>query len=322
MTIDADDRRARVLAALVSAGGAGASGQALADALGCSRAAIHRHVETLRRSGIGIDGAHEGYRLAEGADPIAPSLVETELQAPIAGPVRWSSVTGSSNDDAVAAARAGAAEGLVIGTDFQESGRGRRGRPWVTRPGDALLFSVVLRPQVPAAEAGVLPIVAAVAVADALGDGARIVWPNDIVVAGRKVCGVLCEMSVDESGTDWVVVGVGVNISGAPEIEDARWTPGSLAEAGDSRGRAEVLVAMLRSLSARYREWRDAGPGAALAAFAERDLLRGRGVTIRAGDTESSGTAAGLDELGRLRLITAAGEVTVGAGEVTRVERD
>jgi BirA family biotin operon repressor/biotin-[acetyl-CoA-carboxylase] ligase len=321
VTTDAEVRREKVLAALVSAGGARVSGQALAQELGCSRAAIHRHVETLRRAGIGIDGVHEGYRLSPMSDPIAPSLVQAALDPPIAGPVRWTTTTGSTNDDAVAAARSGAPEGLVIGTDFQEAGRGRRGRPWITLPGDALLFSILLRPRVPAADAGVLPIVAAVAVADAVGDSARIVWPNDILVDERKVCGVLCEMAADESGTAWVVVGVGANVRGAPDLDDPRWEAGSLADAGDSRRRGEALVAMLRSLASRYAEWRDEGPGATLAAFAERDLLRGRGVTVRAGDRETVGTASGLDELGRLRVITLSGEVAVGAGEVTRVER-
>ena len=230
MSSDTDERREQVLEALVTAGADGVSGQLIAEQLGCSRAAIHRHVETLRRHGVAIEGVHEGYRLAATADPIVPRLVQVQLSAPIAGPVRWSPTTASTNDDAVAQARAGALEGLVIGTDFQTRGRGRRGREWRSEPGDAVLCSVLLRPPVSPADVGVLPIIAAVSVAEALGDDAGIIWPNDIVIDDRKVCGILCELSADESGVAWVVVGMGINVRGVPELADARWQPGALAD--------------------------------------------------------------------------------------------
>jgi BirA family biotin operon repressor/biotin-[acetyl-CoA-carboxylase] ligase len=321
MGTEIDERRERVLEALAGAGEHEISGQALADELGCSRAAIHRHVEALRRTGLAIDGVHDGYRLAPGADPIAPRLVHARLVAPILGPVTWCSRTGSTNDDAVAAARAGAAEGLVVGTDFQESGRGRRGREWHADPGAALLFSVVLRPQLPTADVGVLPIVAAVAVAEAIGERAGIVWPNDILVDDRKVCGILCELSADETGVAWVVVGIGVNVRSAPHVEDGRWEAGAVADRTPSMRRADLLVDILRGLAKRYRQWLAEGPGPVLAAFAARDLLRDSGLTVRTGERDASGTANGVDEFGRLRLTTAAGEIAVGSGEVTRVER-
>lgn len=318
MSTDADERREQVLEALVTAGSDGASGQAIAERLGCSRAAIHRHVETLRRHGIAIDGVHEGYRLAPEADPIVPRLVEAQLSSPIAGPVRWSPTTASTNDDAVAQARAGAPQGLVIGADFQTSGRGRRGREWRSEPGEAVLCSVLLRPPVSPADVGVLPIITAVSVAESLGDGAGIIWPNDIVIDGRKVCGILCELSGDESGVAWVVVGMGINVRGAPRLTDARWQTGALTDTGTLPSRMPVLVQVLTTLSRRYAEWLTDGPAAVLTAFAERDLLHGSGITIQTGDRETSGTASGLDEQGRLRVMTAAGEVVAGAGEVTR----
>ena len=182
MPTDADTRRSQVLEMLVAAGSTGLSGQAIADRLGCSRAAVHRHVETLRREGLEILGVHEGYRLGPSADPVVPALVERHLDPPLAGPVRWTNRTGSTNDDLATAARAGAGEGLVIGADVQTAGRGRRGRAWVTEPGDALLFSVLLRPQLAPADAGLLPIVVAVAAAEAIGDvtSAAVDRPTDL----------------------------------------------------------------------------------------------------------------------------------------------
>ena len=137
----------------------------------------------------------------------------------------WLAETGSTNDDAIERARAGAPEGLVVGADRQRAGRGRRGRSWLAAAGHALLVSVLMRPQVPPVDAGLLPIVAAVGTAEALGPEARIVWPNDVLIRGRKVAGILCEMSADQERVDWAVAGIGVNVRSAPGLDDARWSP-------------------------------------------------------------------------------------------------
>lgn len=313
-------RRESVLAALAEAGAAGVSGEALAERLGCSRAAVHRHVEAIRRGGTPVDGLPGGYRLGAGADPVVPALVAPRLTGPLGGPLEWLATTGSTNDDVLARAREGAPEGLVIGADHQGSGRGRRGRSWVSEPGDALLMSALLRPRVAPVDAGLLPIVAAVGVARAIGPDARIVWPNDILLDGRKVAGILCEMSADQEQVAWAVVGVGVNVRGAPALGDARWSAGALASAGDTRRRPDVLVDLLAALGAAYRDWLERGPAGTLAEFARRDALEGRGVTVLAGERRIEGTCAGLDELARLRVRGPAGEEVLGAGEVTRVE--
>jgi BirA family transcriptional regulator, biotin operon repressor / biotin---[acetyl-CoA-carboxylase] ligase len=313
-------RREAILAALARAGATGVSGEDLAGRLGCSRAAVHRHVDALRGDGLAIDGGHGGYRLAPGADPVVPSLVTPFLRPPIAGPVEWSPATGSTNDDVLARAREGAAEGLVVGADLQTAGRGRRGRQWVTGPGDAVLVSVLLRPRVAPVDAGLLPIVAAVGVAGALSDRATIVWPNDILLDGAKVAGILCEMSADQEHVAWAVIGMGINVRGAPALGDARWTAGSLAAAGDARTRAEVLVDLLASLGDAYAAWIDDGGVAARAEFARRDALRGAGVTVSVGQEQIEGTCAGIDELGRLLVRGGLATRALGAGEVTRVE--
>ncbi|HEX2504116.1 MAG TPA: biotin--[acetyl-CoA-carboxylase] ligase, partial [Miltoncostaeaceae bacterium] len=313
------ERRERVLAALVRAGPAGVSGEALAADLGCSRAAVHRHVEALRREGLGVAGGPGGYRLDPEADPVVPMLVTPRLAPPLAGPVVWLAETGSTNDEAIERARAGAPEGLVVGADRQRAGRGRRGRPWLAAPGHGLLVSALLRPGVPPVDAGLLPLVAAVGAAEALGPAARIVWPNDILVGGRKVAGILCEMSADQERVGWAVVGIGVNVRSAPALDDARWEPGALSDAGDPPRRADLLVGLLEALGRRYAEWSREGPEGVLAAFAARDGLRGRSVAVVLAGEEVAGACEGVDALGRLRVRTASGERLLGAGEVVRV---
>jgi BirA family biotin operon repressor/biotin-[acetyl-CoA-carboxylase] ligase len=319
VTGEAAERRERVLAALVRAGPGGVSGEALGAELGCSRATVHRHVEALRRDGLGIRGGPDGYRLDADADPVAPVLVAPRLAPPLAGPVVWLAETGSTNDEAIERARAGAPEGLVVGADRQRAGRGRRGRPWLAAPGHALLASVLLRPEVAPVDAGLLPIVAAVGTAEALGPEARIVWPNDVLIGGRKVAGILCEMSADQERVEWAVVGIGVNVRSAPALDDARWEPGALSDAAPAPRRADLLVDLLGALGARYAEWAGDGAGAVLDAYAARDALRGRRVLVSLPGEEVSGECAGTDALGRLRVRTAAGERLLGAGEVVRV---
>ncbi len=235
MSAAADARREEVLAALVQAGPAGVSGEAVAALLGCSRAAVHRHVEALRRGGLGVAGGQDGYRLDPEADPVVPALVAPRLSPPLAGPVTWHAETGSTNDDLTALARDGAPEGTVVGADRQSAGRGRRGRSWLAAGGHALLVSVLLRPGVAPVDAGLLPVVVAVGAAEALGPDARIVWPNDILIGGRKVAGILCEMSADQEHVAWAVAGIGVNVRSAPDLDDARWSPGALADLGPRR---------------------------------------------------------------------------------------
>jgi BirA family biotin operon repressor/biotin-[acetyl-CoA-carboxylase] ligase len=319
-----DDRRAQVLAALARAGQAGVSGEALAAEIGCSRAAVHRHVEALRRDGIPVRAGSRGYRLPQELDLVVPELLAPRLREPLGGPVEWLRVTGSTNDDLATRARAGAPEGLVIGADHQTAGRGRRGRAWSDRAGDGLMLSVLLRPRAAPVEVGTLPLVVAVAVAEALAglgvEGVGIAWPNDVLVAGRKVAGILCELSADQERVDWVVAGIGLNVRRPPEIPDARWPPGSLADVGTPAYRLDLATAVLVELSRRYGGWRAAGPAEALRAYAARDALRGRPLSVTVGDRVITGDGGGVDELGRLVVGTPEGVRALASGEVTRVE--
>lgn len=318
-----DQRRDRVTAALAAAGAQGLSGEALARELGCSRASVHRHVEALRRGGLDVEGGPNGYRLMGEPDLIVPSLVESRLSAPLAGPVEWTATIGSTNDEASRRARAGAPEGLVIGSDHQSAGRGRRGRAWEDRPGDALMFSLVLRPPIAPVDAGLLPLLVAVGLADAVAaltsHDVYIAWPNDIIVDRRKVAGILMELSGDHERVSFVVAGMGINVRSAPTIPDARWTPGSLADAGVEATRQDLLIAVMSALSTRYRTFLRDGPSDVLDAYTSRDFLMGRPVTLALDNDTLTGTGAGVDALGRLRIRTGEGETRIAAGEVTGV---
>jgi BirA family biotin operon repressor/biotin-[acetyl-CoA-carboxylase] ligase len=259
------------------------------------------------------------------SDDIDVGALSSVLVAPVAGPVIWVGQTGSTNDLIALRARDGADEGLVIGTDFQTAGRGRRGRTWAADPGASVLFSVLLRPRASGLHLGVLPITAAVGVAGglaAIGVEAQLVWPNDLTVDGRKLGGILCELSSTGGEPLWAVVGVGINVTSTPDVSGGRWTPVSVAEAATApRTRQEVLTAVLSGLSAWFGRWYDEGDDPVLAAFAARDALAGRSVEVARGDRTLVGRAGGLGPGGVLRLHTGDGELhTLTSGEVIGID--
>jgi BirA family biotin operon repressor/biotin-[acetyl-CoA-carboxylase] ligase len=181
----------------------------------------------------------------------------------------------------------------------QSAGRGRQGRSWTAPAGRALLMTLLLREPPP-----LLPLLAAVAVSDVCGEGAAIKWPNDVLVGGRKVAGILVEGRPQEN---WAVLGIGVNVAvrEADLPDELRDRAAGLGlEAGDVE---RVLAELLRAL-----EHRLGAPEVTLAAWRERDALRGREITWAGG----AGTAEGIDREGRLLVRTAEGEVALDAGEV------
>jgi BirA family biotin operon repressor/biotin-[acetyl-CoA-carboxylase] ligase len=209
-------------------------------------------------------------------------------------------VTGSTNDRARALATDGAPHGTLVTAREQTAGRGRWGRSWVGPPGRALLMSVVLRELDP-----LLPLRAGLAVADLAGDAARVKWPNDVWVEGRKVAGVLIEARPQDA---WAVIGVGLNVA----VEPAEFPP-ELRETATSIGGGATVPAALAALNRRLGGWTGAAADDVLAAFRERDALRGREISW----VEGAGVAEGIDERGNL-LVRTSGEETVslGAGEV------
>jgi BirA family transcriptional regulator, biotin operon repressor / biotin---[acetyl-CoA-carboxylase] ligase len=209
--------------------------------------------------------------------------------------------TSSTNDRARALAAAGAPHGTLVTAGEQTAGRGRQGRTWSAPPGRALLCSLVLRDYDP-----LLPLRAGLAVADLAGDAARVKWPNDVLVDGRKVAGILVEARPQDG---WAVLGIGVNV--AVDLADL---PPELGDRAGTLGRApgEVEAALTELLAALENRLAEP-PAAALDALRARDALRDR--PVRWADGE--GTGAGIDDAGALLVRLPGGElVTLDAGEV------
>ena len=204
-------------------------------------------------------------------------------------------------------------EGAIATTDHQTAGRGRLGRSWVEAPGTSVMVSVVLRPP-PERRAPELSLVAAVAVALAVEDAtelaAQIKWPNDVMLARRKVAGILAEMR-----DAVVILGIGLNVNQTREElpSDAKVAAASLRTIdGRERDREEVLTLLLERLDACYGAWRDGGLDAIYDDLGSRDFLRGRRVTVDG----VGGVASRIERDGRLRVDGEAGPLLVESGEV------
>ncbi len=262
----------------------------------------------------------------------AAPLDLARLRAAAGGPgAMWTDVrivaeTGSTNADVLELGADGAPEGLVIAAESQTAGRGRQGRSWQSRPAAALTFSVLLRPRsVPQAARGWVPLLAGVAATRAVRQiaavDARLKWPNDVLLGGGKLAGILAEQSGDA-----IAVGIGINVLGRDhDLPTATATSLERGGAGPT-DRTELLAEILRQLERWYLLWRETGSGDAAGSGLRQEYLSlcatlGRLVRVQLpGDRILTGTAVDVDTAGQLLIRRGGGDiVAVSAGDVVHV---
>jgi BirA family transcriptional regulator, biotin operon repressor / biotin---[acetyl-CoA-carboxylase] ligase len=264
-------------------------------------------------------------------DSHSPSDYEAALRSVLpvgrfGEPFRFLGETGSTNDEALGWATAGVPEGALVVSDHQAEGRGRRGRTWHAPPGSALLFSLVLRPKLSADRLGLLTTalgVAGVEAARSLGVDARVKWPNDVAVNGRKLAGVLVESRLSGDRVE-AVAGMGVNVSTKPEEfpEDIAGIATSLAiELGEPPPRHLVLEAVLGAMDPLYGELEsDKGAASLIERATELSAVLGKSVNVRMADgTLLDGRADRLKPTGALVVATGTQEIEVSAGEIEQL---
>jgi BirA family biotin operon repressor/biotin-[acetyl-CoA-carboxylase] ligase len=232
--------------------------------------------------------------------------------------------TGSTNADLVARAQAGEPAGLVLATDHQVAGRGRLGRTWTAPAGTAIAMSVLLRPARDPAAWTWLPLLAGLAVADSLravaGVPAQVKWPNDVLVDGAKICGVLAERVESASGVA-CVLGMGINVhQRTDDLPVPTATSLAVLRPGERFVRVELMATVLAALALLYHRW-EAGRDADLASeYVARCDTLGRAVRVLDADSSTvDGEAVGVDPQGRLRVRTRTGVEVFAAGDVTHL---
>jgi BirA family biotin operon repressor/biotin-[acetyl-CoA-carboxylase] ligase len=253
----------------------------------------------------------------------------------IGRPLLFYERVGSTNDLAKERARAGAAEGLVVVADEQTAGRGRQGRAWAASPGSGLLMSLLLRPTwLSPADTFALTMLAGVALCEAVEQSgpvpAALKWPNDLLLpawpvapaATHKAAGILCECELAGDQIEWVVVGIGVNVSWAPvgEVDgrDLAQVATSLAAAiGEPLGRGALLRSLLARLDARYHGLRQGRREELFVAWRSRLATLGQSMVVRQPHSELRGVAVGVEPSGALMLRDERGAThTILAGDV------
>ncbi|MBZ4371238.1 biotin--[acetyl-CoA-carboxylase] ligase [Corallococcus interemptor] len=319
---------ARILNFLAEGGEGFISGEALSNRLGLSRTAVWKHVEALRLKGYRIEAVPaKGYRLVGRPDRISGLEVHPLLATRAVGRVLHHHDTlGSTNAAAFRLAQDGAAHGTVVVAEQQTAGKGRRGRAWVSPPNLNLYFSAILRPELPPQRAPELTLVAAVALAETLRDAgadAAIKWPNDVQIGGRKVAGILTELSAEPERVHFVIVGVGVNLNSGEEHfpDELRATATSLSLAlGRPVGRAAFTAALWNRLEAWLDTYLATGFDAVRTRWKALSSTLGVPVRVRTDRGDWEGFAEDIDATGALLVRVADGRVErVLAGDVEQL---
>ncbi len=314
---------ATILGALKEAA-APLSGEALAARLGLSRAAVWKRINRLKALGYVIEGSpRRGYRLLGLPDKLLPAEITQGLQTRyLRGPVHHFETLPSTNDLAKELGSRNAPEGSLVVAECQSRGRGRLGREWDSPPGAGLYVSLLLRPPLPPTEMPRITLTTAVAVVRALrratGVTPGIKWPNDLLLDGKKLGGILTEMETESDRIRHLVVGLGLNVNNREFPSPLDLTATSLARAaGSSFCRRRILQAWLEEFEALYDLFLNQDFAAILEEWREYNVTLGQTVTVRQGLREISGLALEVAGDGALLVRQQTGEVIrVTSGEI------
>ena len=235
------------------------SGQQLCEQFQVSRTAIWKVIDQLKKEGYEIEAVrNKGYRLIDSPDVMSKAEIESLVDTKWAGKnVVYYDEIDSTNNRAKEAGDNGAAHGTLFVADMQVAGKGRRGRVWKSPSGSSIYMTILLYPDIPPVKAPQLTLLMAIAVAEGIqkvtGLETKIKWPNDIVVNGRKICGILTEMSTEIDYINHVVIGVGINVNQDTFPDDIKATASSLKlELGKSVKRSELIAAVMKSFEKCY----------------------------------------------------------------------
>lgn len=304
--------RGHILAVLREAGDRFVSGEELSRRFGISRTAVWKHIQYLQAAGYPIEAVrNRGYRLGQAEQPLRADAIQAGLAtARLGRKMMVLETVDSTNRVAFSEAEKGAPEGYTVLAERQTAGKGRRGRHWHSPPGVGIWMSLILRPPLPIVQAPQLTLMAAVSVAEAVrevtGVPVGIKWPNDLLLPdGRKVCGILTEMSAEAEQIQFIVLGIGLNVSHREDDfpEELRSAAGSLAMVMEGKipSRIALVQSILRHLEEDYDVFCRSGGFAALRPRWEAyNVTIGRRIAVQTGRGRITGWARRIDDEGAL----------------------
>lgn len=302
------------------------SGQELCERFGVSRTAVWKAVNQLKKEGYEIEAVqNRGYKLSTNGEIYGHAELCSRIKTKWIGKnLIYTPVTGSTNILAKLEGEKGACNGTLVVTDQQTAGRGRRGKEWESPSGKNIYFTLLLRPDIEPNKASMLTLVMANAVGRAIeletGLKAGIKWPNDIVVNGKKICGILTEISLEREFVHYLVIGVGINVSKQEFDEDLSQKATCLeSEAGRKISRADLLNRVLKEFETDYQKFLNKGNLTDLM-DSYQGMLVNKDACVRVLDPQGDfeGIAKGITATGELLVETEDGKLAkVYAGEVS-----
>jgi len=302
------------------------SGQELCNRFGVSRTAVWKAINQLKEAGYEIEAQqNKGYRLMAAPDLMTEAEIKSLMHTDwVAKEVLYFDTIDSTNTKAQELAEKGYQSGTLVVADKQESGKGRRGRSWVSPSGTGIFMTLMIKPDINPNNASMLTLVAALAVAKAItsvtGEEALIKWPNDIVINGKKVCGILTEMNAQFDYINHIVVGIGINVHNESFPEEISQMASSLMiEAGGKRfHRAQIIAETMSYFEQYYDTFLKTQDLSALVREYD-ELLVNRNKSVRVLDPKEpfDGKAMGITPKGELIVDTWESRKLVSSGEVS-----
>jgi len=302
------------------------SGEVIASRLNISRAAVWKHIKVLRAKGYLIDSSPGyGYTLVKSTEKIVPEEITSGLNTSVIGKtvVYYDEVT-STQDIADKLARSGAGEGTIVIAKSQSMGRGRKRRPWASGS-NGIYLSIILRPQLKPGYVVQIPMVVGVALVTAINTitslNARIKWPNDIIVNGKKVAGILTEMSSEMDRVNYVITGIGINLNtDISEFPDEiKATATSLKEeSGHMLSGLQLIRSFLEELDKVYEIFIKEGFSPIAVEWKRLNNTIGANVRVFDGEIEILGRALDIDDEGFLIIVSESGsKIRILSGDVS-----
>lgn len=302
------------------------SGQELCNKFGVSRTAIWKVINQLKEQGYEIDSIqNKGYHITKAPDVMTEEELQSSRNTTWAGQeIRYFESIDSTNFKAKELAEQGFPSGTLVVSDEQTAGRGRRGRSWESPSGTGIFMTLMLKPEINPNNASMLTLVSALAVAKAINEvtglEAQIKWPNDIVVNGKKICGILTEMSAQFDYINHIVIGIGINVHNEAFPEEiAHMASSIMLESGGNRyRRAEIIEKILEYFEKYYEIYLETEDLSALTREYNQILVNmNKSVRVLDPKDEFEGKAMGITPRGELIVDTWESRKLVSSGEVS-----
>ena len=294
------------------------SGEQMSRELGISRAAVWKHIKKLKSEGYDIlSVTNKGYRLKSVPDCIDVSRISASLKTEhIARNIRYVNVTDSTNDEAKRCSDM--PDGSLIIAEVQTAGKGRLGRAWTSPRGAGVWMTLLLKPEIDPYRVSQITLIAGIAVCHAIGKDARIKWPNDIVIGGKKTCGILTEMAAETDRIAYVLCGIGINVNTPDfptELKDKATS--MYIETGVMQDREEVAAKTLNEFERLYNIFIKDGFAPLLDEYRKDCVTLNKKVRLIYDHETVTGTAVDVTEDGALVVDTDKGRLNVTSGEVS-----